>query len=146
MALSRGPTSAEAAVPAKLLLWNKRRVLHTRNMFRPQTVTLILPQPRLVCTLVRTWDSSPDLSPFLLDLDLGRCVTKSTFNFHCAHLRWFFWSVTSYSSLTVLYWLLPAVRHVLHQRLKDGLEPFCTVLIFCCWYILHLRNWSCVTG
>ena len=38
-------------------------------------------------------DSSPDLSPFLLDLyldsDLGRFVTKSTLNFHCAHLQCF---------------------------------------------------------
>ena len=29
------------------------------------------------------------LSPFLLDLDLGRFVTKSIFNFHCAHLQCF---------------------------------------------------------
>ena len=34
-------------------------------------------------------DSSPDLSPFLLDSDLGRFVTKSTFYFHCAHLQCF---------------------------------------------------------
>jgi len=34
-------------------------------------------------------DSSPDLSPFLLDLDLGKFVTKSIFNFHCAHLQCF---------------------------------------------------------
>jgi len=34
-------------------------------------------------------DSSPNLSPFLLDLDLGRFITKSTFNFHCAHLQCF---------------------------------------------------------
>jgi len=38
-------------------------------------------------------DSSPDLSPFWLDLDLvsdlGRFVIKSTFNFHCAHLQCF---------------------------------------------------------
>ena len=37
------------------------------------------------CT-VSDLDLSPDLSPFLLDLDLGRFVTKSTFNFHSAHL------------------------------------------------------------
>ena len=40
-------------------------------------------------------DSSPDLSPFLLDLDLdldsdlGRFITKSSFSFHCAHFAVF---------------------------------------------------------
>ena len=33
------------------------------------------------------WYLSPDLSPFLLDSDLGRFVTKSTFNFHCVLFR-----------------------------------------------------------
>ena len=98
-------------------------------------------------------DSSPDLSPFLLELDLkrkdidldsdlGRFVTKSTFNFHCAHLQFClgrmtfchqsFWSV---SFVSVLYWLWLAVWHVLHQWIMDGVQSFTLYWIFYYWYI-----------
>ena len=87
----------------------------------------------------RNWVNDNDkgidrrLKSILPDLDLGRFVTKSTFNFHCAHLQcyvpaaWHFANPyrTRFSEVTVLYWLLLAVPHVLHRWIKDdSIQPF----------------------
>ena len=100
-------------------------------------------------------DSSPDLSPFLLDLDsnlnrkdsdLGRFVTKSTFNFHCAHLQCFvlrrmtFCQPVSYTEtkISVNYLIFTA-------QLTYGLvwiQPFTLYWYFCYWCILQLETWD----
>ena len=100
-------------------------------------------------------DSSPDLNPFLLDLDsnlnrkdshLGRFVTKSTFNFHCAHLQCFvlrrmtFCQPVSYTEtkISVNYLIFTA-------QLTYGLvwiQPFILYWYFCYWCILQLETWD----